>query len=148
SDPSPLVTGEVINVRLIRETTVLENGQTKKTETDYETSTASCSTDACTLVSPYTTTWLNPTEVREYDWGAGTPGPLLRRADTAYLHRSNSTYLNLNIADRPTSVIVYDGASNIASQTVISYDQGTLTATSGATGHDYASFGAGFTTRG
>jgi RHS repeat-associated protein len=139
TDTSPLSVPEVQNARVIRETTTLDNGFVTKNETDYET------------ISPgsgRTVTFLNPTEVREYDYGSGAPGPLLRRTDYTYLHQSNSTYLNLNILGLTTSVIVYDGSGNTMAQAQYEYDNYTAgIQASGAIQHDSA-FGTSYLSRG
>lgn len=100
------------NLRPIRETITLDSGQVTKTETDYETFTSG--TD--------TFTRLNPTEKREYAYGGGAPGSLIRKTDYTYLHNSNSTYANLNIVDRPSSITIYDGSGNKMAQTTYEYD--------------------------
>lgn len=104
------------------------------------------------LVRKVETDWasdfLNPSERREYDWGTGAPGALLRRTHYTYLHLQNSTYLNKNIADRPTSVIVYDGSGNIKAQTTTTYDGSALTGTSGVPNHDYTNFSTSNLVRG
>src|SRR6266446_2242736 len=106
----------LINARVIRETTALNDGQVSKVETDFETFQSTF------LNSPFTNTRLNVTERREFAYGAGAPGSLARRTDNTYLHTNNTTYQNLNILDRVASTIVYDGASNIAAQTQFEYD--------------------------
>src|SRR5262249_24569357 len=123
------------------------NGQTRKTETDYETSTTSCSPGIC-VHNPYTITWLNPTNVREYDWGSSAPGPLLRTTSYTYLHAANTNYLNANIADLPISITIYDGNGNQVAQSKTGYDETALTGTSGAPNHDYTNFGTGNLLRG
>ena len=123
----------------IRETTTWnQQNLVRKTETDWDT-----------VTSGYNTiTWQNPVERREYDWSTGAPGALLKRTDYNYLHLQNSTYLNKNIADRVTSVIIYDGSGNITAQTTTAYDGSALTATSGAPNHDYTNFGSSNLLRG
>jgi RHS repeat-associated protein len=104
-----------INARLIRTTTILgDAAQTQtKTETDYETLTASDGT-------PYT--FLNPIEQREFAYGSGTPGALLRRTVSTYLHTGNQNYLSRNIVHRMLSTTVYDGSNHQVAQTVNEYD--------------------------
>jgi RHS repeat-associated protein len=119
-------------------TTWLLTNQVKKSETDWDTKS----------VTGGTAVWKNPMEQREYDWGTGAPGSLVRRTDYDYLHRHNSSYLNVNIADRPTSKIVYDGAGNIVAQTTYTYDGTAVTGTTGAPGHDYTNFGSTNNVRG
>ena len=129
------------NIRPISVTTTLKNGLVSQTQTDYETFS----------YNGQTWTRTNPTEVREYDYGNGAPGALLRRSDYTYLHNSNSTYANLNIVDRVTQKTVYDGHSNQMAQTTNEYDnyshprQPMLA--SGAVQHS-STFGTTYTTRG
>jgi len=104
-----------INARLIRTTTILGDAahtQTK-TETDYETLTD-------THGAPYT--FLNPIEQREFAYGAGASGTLLRRTVSTYLHTGNQNYLSRNIVHRVLSKTVYDGGGNQVAQTVNEYD--------------------------
>jgi RHS repeat-associated protein len=143
AEPSPF-DSTAVNVRMIRETITLENNLVSKKETDYETFQYSCNASLC----PGTATRLNPTETREYDYGSGSPGALLRRTDYTYLHTNNSTYINLNIVNRPLSVITYDGSSNIKAQTQMEYDNYTQAIqASGAVQHD-SSFSTSYLTRG
>lgn len=115
----------------IRDTTTWNTtNQVKKRETDWDNF----------AVAGGTATWGNPIELREYDLGNGAPGPLLKRTHYNYLHLLNSTYLNKNIADRATSVIVYDGSGTTNAQTIVTYDGSSLTSTSGAPNHDYTNF--------
>ncbi len=131
-----------VNVRVISETTTLDNGQSKTSQTDYETFTYTCGTIACPPGMR-----LNPTEVREYDFG----GALLRRTDYSYLHTNNQTYINLNIVDKPTTIIVYDGSGNKVAETINEYDNYSHTnqpmLASGAIQHS-SSFGTSYTARG
>lgn len=115
----PLEPYQVINARPIRVTTILPNGLQKKVETDYETLSSNLFfTSNC----PYTNTYLNPSAFREYDWGSGAPGSLLRQTAYAYLHTNNSNYLSRNIADRVLTKKVSDGGGNQAALTTNEYD--------------------------
>jgi len=55
------------------------------------------------------------TEIREYDWGQGSPGGLIRRTKKTYLHDPNanpstaSTYLSLNIVNKVLTDTICDG---------------------------------------
>jgi hypothetical protein len=115
------------NLRVIRETTTLDTSQVSKVETDYETLTYTQSGSAATTppvpgCTNCIATRMNVTERREFGYGQGVPGGLLRRTDYTYLHNSNSTYLNLNIVDRPTSVITYGTGTTPVAQTQNEYD--------------------------
>lgn len=71
-----------------------------------------------------------PTEVDEFGYGASSPGSLVRKTVTSYASLGNS------INDRPASVAVYAaGASNPSSQTTYTYDQSSVTTTTGTPQH-------------
>jgi RHS repeat-associated protein len=125
----------------IRETTTLKDQSPNlisKVETDWDNA----------AIPGGTGTWSNPIERREYDWGSGSFGPLLRRTHYNYKHLLSSAYMSLNIADRPTSMVVYDGAGSVAAQTTYDYDGGSIAGTTSVPHHDYANYGTTFTTRG
>jgi RHS repeat-associated protein len=78
------------------------------------------------------------TEIDEYDFGSGAPGPLLRKSVTTYAPLGN------NIINRPASTAVCspsgtdaacNGSGTKVSQSTFNYDQGSVTATSGITHH-------------
>jgi hypothetical protein len=71
----------------------------------------------------------NQTDVYEYDFGAGAPGPLIRRTNTSYLttngNQGNANYaadVNVHIRNLPVQQIVYDASGNVKSQTDFVYD--------------------------
>ena len=76
----------------------------------------------------YTT---QPTEEDDYDYGSGAVGSLLRKTLTTY----NTTLTN-NIINRPATVKVYDGSSNLVASTAYTYDQGSVTSTTGTPQHN------------
>jgi RHS repeat-associated protein len=135
--------------RPIRVTTTLDNGLVSKVETDYDPLP-----DNNGVIS-YSRS--NVTERREYDFGQGAPGPLVRRPTYTYQHNANSAYATANIVDKVLNTTVYDGAGNIVAQTQNGYDETALANTNassdchspiGAPNHDYCNFGAANTTRG
>lgn len=65
------------------------------------------------------------TEYDEYAYGTPAPGSLVRKTLTTYASLGNG------IVSMPASITVEDGSSIIKSQTTYTYDQGTVTATSG-----------------
>src|SRR6185437_3710050 len=138
SDDPTLTVREL--ARPIRVTTILDNGLTSKVETDYDPLP-----DTNGVISFSRS---NVTERREFDYGQGAPGPLLRRTDYTYLHNANSAYATANIVDKVLNTTVYDGAGNIVAQSQNGYDATALTATSAAPNHDYTNFGSGNTVRG
>ena len=70
------------------------------------------------------------TEKDEYAYGTSAPGAIVRKTITTYDTTLTGLY------NRPKTVTVEDGSSNIKSQTTYTYDEaGTLTATSGVTQH-------------
>jgi RHS repeat-associated protein len=130
-----------VNLRVISETTTLDNGQSKTTQTTYETFSYGSGNFAGIA------TRLNPTQVSEYDFG----GALLRTTDYTYLQTNNQTYTNLNIVDKPTTIITYNGAGTQVAETVYEYDNyshpNQPMLASGAIQHS-SSFGTSYTTRG
>jgi RHS repeat-associated protein len=69
------------------------------------------------------------TESDQYDYASGGPGGLVRQTLTTYASLGN------NISGRQATVTVKDGSGNIKAQTTYSYDQGSVTATSGTPQH-------------
>jgi RHS repeat-associated protein len=97
---------------------------------------------------------LNRTDVYEYDFGAGTPGGLLRRTHTDFLTVNSANGLDysaagVHIRDLPASqwVSADDAATNKVFRVDYSYDQFGPRNYTSITGHD-GTFGAGYVTRG
>jgi RHS repeat-associated protein len=72
----------------------------------------------------------NRTVIKEYGFGAGAPGPLLRRTRTVYLtnngHQGNVNYatdLNIHIRNLPQEMNVFDSNNNLVSLTYLDYDR-------------------------
>jgi RHS repeat-associated protein len=136
------------NPRIIRTTVTLpDTGQVSKTETDFnDTYTYQVTSDSST----YTDARLNPTETREYDYGSGAPGSLVRKTDTSYWHNQSagSAYLTGHIWNRVFQKDVYDGpTSTLVASTQYNYDSTTISSTSSVIQHDTA-FNTGYTLRG
>lgn len=108
-------------------TTLNDTGQESEVQTDY-------------------TTFGNPSEVREYDFGSGGVGSLLRKTDYTYVTSTN--YTNLHILNLRASTIIYNGPGTAASNSAYAYDGTSLTGATGASGHDDTNYGTGFTYRG
>ncbi len=89
---------------------------------------------------------LNLTSLKEYAFGSGAPGSLLRTTNRTYL--STSAYTSLNILDRMTQETVQDGAGTVVSRTDVAYDSTPLTCVTGAAQHNDVNYGCSFTTRG
>jgi len=68
-------------------------------------------------------------EKDEYAYGVGAPGSVVRKTLTSYASLGNG------IVNRPAQVTLEDGSGNIKSQTTYTYDQGSVTATSGTPQH-------------
>src|SRR5262249_110685 len=84
--PSPIP--QPVGQRLTSITTILEDGLTQsQKQYDYETFTYSYYPNHCTSQTlnnqknTYTTSRGNVIESREYGWGSGARGPLIRRSD-------------------------------------------------------------------
>ena len=115
----------------IRVTTILPNGQTSKVETDYDSgfSYRDPMYGDPNVFPPqthtYTVTYGRPVAQREYDWGQGAPGALLRQTLTTYQWQVGNLYFNNNFLDLPFSVKVLDSAGNLCAETDYTYDEGT-----------------------
>lgn len=68
-----------------------------------------------------------------YDWGAGSPGPLVKETDSAFQWQTDSRYLTAGLLDLQTSEIGKDGAGNEIARTDIQYDAAASLASSGIT---------------
>ena len=113
----------VIGVMPIRTTTTLPNGLVSKVEQDYQTATAGGG------ASSYVVSTGNVVQKREYDWGNGSPGALIRCTATTYQSQVNSSYMAANLLDLPASVSVYSGSCNsgtLMSQDTYKYDESSL----------------------
>jgi RHS repeat-associated protein len=135
------------NTRLIRSTVTLgDTNQVSKSETDY--------TD-CYSYTMFTASWTdcreNPTETREYDYGSGTPGSLIRKTDTSYWHNQSagSAYLTAHMWNRVYEKDVYDGpTSTLMASTQYNYDSTSIASTSSVPQHDYTNYPYTYTLRG
>jgi hypothetical protein len=79
-------------------TTLNDSNQVKKVEYDYDSDVID-----------------NVTAERDYDYGNGAPGTLLRRTSVSWLKTNpinNVNYLSLNILNRKVSDSVYDSLSD------------------------------------
>jgi RHS repeat-associated protein len=72
----------------------------------------------------------NNTDLLEYDFGIGAPGPLMRRTRTVYLtnngYQNNVNYaedLNIHIRNLPREVHLLDGNGKLVSLTYLDYDR-------------------------
>jgi RHS repeat-associated protein len=111
----------------IRTTTIWPNGLQTKVEKDY---------DAGFIFvnpipqggGPWTGTFGNVVQQREYAYGTGAPGALVRKTETAYLALTNSGYRDNNLIDLVSSVTVRDGAGTQKALTTYAYDTQALQA--------------------
>jgi len=65
-------------------------------------------------------------EEQDYDYGNGSPGPLLRQVNTTYLAPGNSAYLANNLFALPSTVTTYNGAGTQTALTTYGYDGAAL----------------------
>ncbi|HEY6350973.1 MAG TPA: hypothetical protein VI636_16340, partial [Candidatus Angelobacter sp.] len=75
----------------------------------------------------------NVTTEKEYDWGQGAPGSLLRETDTTYQWQVDGRYLTAHMLDLPASVVVKDGNGNRMAETDYTYDEPAYLTSSGIT---------------
>ncbi len=131
-------------------TTLIDTNQVSATQSDFNDCYG-----YTVLTQSYADCRPNPTETREYDYGTGAQGALLRTTDFTYLHNPNlnnasNTYLNAHIWDRVLTKSVYAGSSGgtLAAQTQYGYDSTAITSVTGASNHDDTDYPAGNTLRG
>lgn len=96
----------------------------------------------------------NQSSVKEYDYGSGAVGPLVRETRTTFLTGSTYTGTSVHIRDLETQVSLYDAAGFERARTTYEYDNYTadtnhaaLTNRAGISGFD-AAFNTSYTTRG
>src|SRR5262249_23458243 len=100
----------------------------------------------------------NKTDVYEYDFGAGAPGPLIRRTHTDYVTLNNSVDYaadtNIHIRSLPLQQQVFDAGGTKRAETIYEYDNynpdafhAALSDCQNISGHDSA-FSTGYLTRG
>jgi RHS repeat-associated protein len=74
-------------------------------------------------VTNYTGSYGKVVAKREYDWGQGAPGQLLRQTLTNYQWQVNSAYLTANMLDLTAQIQVKDGNGNQVALTTFGYDE-------------------------
>lgn len=111
-----------INVVPIRITTTWPNGKVTKEETDYDSGFTFDGPGP--VVKTYTGLYGSPVAKREFDYGSGTPGPLLRTTSTTYQFQNSAkpAYLTNNLLTLPASVTV-TGASQTANTYMATMNQ-------------------------
>jgi RHS repeat-associated protein len=124
-----LTTGTAVTVLPITvKTTLYPGGKVSLIQKTYDTSL----TDPTSGNTSYGTVVAE----KEFDWGQGAPGGLLREIDTRYVWQSDARYLAANLLDLPASVIMRDGSGNRVAETDYTYDESQyLTATNINTQH-------------
>jgi YD repeat-containing protein len=68
-----------------------------------------------------------------YDYGSGSPGPVLSTANTNYLALSNSSYLSANLLDLKSSVVILSPSGYKCAETDYAYDDSSRLFSSGVT---------------
>ena len=114
----------------------------KKTEATFDTYTYSYQG------TNYTGSRGNVLTSKEFAFGSGTAGGLLRQQVFSYLHDSNSNYVPKNIVNRVTNVQTKNAVGTKKAETITAYDSTSLTSITGITHHDDTNFGTGYTLRG
>lgn len=115
--------GERVNINVLPRvvTTTLPGGLVSKTEKDYDT--------GFTSEHDGQISYGKVTQKREYDFGSGAPGALLRCTSYSYKAFQNSAYLALNLLDLPTNVGVYGGTCGgpaLVAESIYDYDTQSL----------------------
>src|SRR5262249_4677682 len=125
--------------------TLNDTNQVSKVESDYDSYVS--------FGLPTNPTIDNVIEQREYDYGSGAPGSLVRKTDSTWLktnpiNSQDYTSTSIHILNRKSSEIVYNGVGTQIAKTLYEFDSYTAgIAASGAIQHD-AAFSTAYTTRG
>jgi RHS repeat-associated protein len=133
STPDPLAEyksmSSLVNVVPVTVTTTWPGGKVSQVQTDYNDPGFN---------DPYGAHYIygSVAAEREYDFGNGTPGPLLRQTIPTYLAFSNSNYLNNNLLNLVSSNIVKDGGGTPQAKTTYVYDGAGLVSSGISTQHD------------
>jgi RHS repeat-associated protein len=69
----------------------------------------------------------NVLTIKEYGFGEGAPGRLIRTTTNEYLHNANANYLAPNIVDKIIRQTITDGSGATAAKTEYEYDNATQT---------------------
>jgi RHS repeat-associated protein len=140
----PIIGGAAF-VRRIRTTTTLPGpagNLVKKTEATHDTFTYNYKG------TNYTGSRGNVLSAKEFAFGSGAVGALVREQVFTYLHDSNSSYIGKNIVNRLTNAQTKDSGGVKKAETITTYDSTSLTSVTGVTHHDTTNFGTGYTLRG
>jgi RHS repeat-associated protein len=124
----------VFNVQPTTVTTTLSNGQVREVINQYD-SGFSYSDSTTTLDLQYDASYGLLTAKKEYDYGNGAPGALLRTTSTNYQALANSTYLGDNFLELLSSLQVTNGAGTQVAYTTYGYDAYGLASSGVATQH-------------
>jgi RHS repeat-associated protein len=134
------VTGTVLR---IRETTIWPDGKQAKTEFDYDEAitfhNAVFTSNGGFHINydrTYQSSYGLTLATREYDYGTGSSGPLLKSTLTRPLALINGDYLNNNLLNLPDSVTVTDGAGRQESHIYFTYDGAPLVPSGITTQHN------------
>jgi len=124
-----------VSARPVTVTTTLQNGKVSKVENVWDVTGP---TECIDPVGGYPTgnymsmSFGSLLETREYDWGQGAPGPLLRKTVKSYIWQSDINYKNNNLLDLVANTQVQDASGNKKAETTFGYDQ-TSVVSSGVT---------------
>jgi hypothetical protein len=106
-------------------TTIWPNNQETQVQTDYDSQGTGGFWSYGNLLAK-----------REYAYGTGAPGALLRTTTISYLALSNSSYLANNLLDLKSSMQITDGGGTQRAYTTYGYDAYSLAASGITTQHD------------
>ena len=94
----------------------------------------------------------NPNVVKEYDYGNGTPGSLVRETRTTFITSGNYTdaTTGAHLRSLPSQVSTFDAGGTERARSTFEYDNYTsgLTGRANISGHDDAAFSSGYLIRG
>jgi RHS repeat-associated protein len=108
-------------------TTWAANNKVSRIEKDYDS--------GFSFTGAHTGIYGNVVAKREYDYGTGTWGSLLRQTVTSYYALNNSSYLTYNLLKIPSSVQVKDGGGTQLAYTTYAYDGSAVSSSGISTQH-------------
>jgi RHS repeat-associated protein len=111
--------------------TTLPNGKVSQVSKTYDSGIPSAVAGTPLLMG-------DVTDQKEYDFGVGSPGPLIRETAKTFTWQSgtitnSASYLSANLLDLPNSTVVKDGSGNRCAETDYTYDDPARLAASGIT---------------
>src|SRR5262249_34895147 len=103
-----------INVFPTSETVTWPGGKTSQSTTSYDSGfTYYIYNPINDSGDPHTAFYAAPLLQKFYDYGQGSPGPLLKQVSTNYVWQTDSNYVTANMFNLPATSKILDGSGNV-----------------------------------